>query len=177
MSGLCGVGKTTAVNFLARESRGEVIYFGSTVLNAVRERGLLETSENEQIVRIALRRELGNAYLARIEGERMKDVIASGRDVFVDAVYVGEEFEFLSGLVADTPFFLIGIEAPFALRLERLKHRPVRPLMEPQLRERDAVELRKLNTGEVFAKAAVRILNDGSMEQLEASLSPILKFA
>jgi hypothetical protein len=47
--------------------------------------------------------------------------------------------------------------------------------LESQLRERDAVEMKKLNTGDVFAKAAIRITNDGSMTDFEAAL--ILTFS
>ena len=174
VSGLCGVGKTTAVNHLSQMTGGEVIYFGSTVLRMVRERGLPETSQNEQIVRIALRKEHGDACLAMAEAERMKSILSSGRDVFVDAVYVGEEFRFLSDLMSGVTFFLIGIEAPFGVRLERLKVRAVRPLQEPQLRERDAVEMKKLKTGDVLTKASFRINNEGSMAEFEAALSRAL---
>jgi dephospho-CoA kinase len=172
VSGLCGVGKSTAVSYLARVTGGEVVYFGATVLHVVRERGLPETSANEQIVRIELRDQHGPAYLAMLEGERMKAILVEGRHVFVDAVYGVEEFDYLSWLAAS--FFLIGIEASFDTRLARLGVRVVRPMTEPQLRARDAVDLTQLKGGNVLAKADVRIGNEGSMAEFEGAISRAL---
>jgi len=172
VSGLCGVGKSTAVSYLARVTGGEVVYFGATVLRVVRDRGLPETSASEQIVRIELRDQHGPAYLAMLEAERMKAILAEGRHVFVDAVYGDEEFDYLSRLAAG--FFLIGIEASFGTRLARLDVRTVRPMTGPQLRERDAVDLTRLKTGNVLAKASIRIDNEGSMAMFEDALSRAL---
>src|SRR5262245_28985034 len=172
VSGLCGVGKSTAVRFLAGATGGEVVYFGATVLRVVRERGLPETSASEQIVRIELRDQHGPAYLAMLEAARMKAITADGRHVFVDAVYGREELDYLSQLTAS--FFLIGIDASFDTRLARLSVRAVRPMTEPQLRERDAVDLTRLQTGNVLAKAGIRIDNEGSMAKFEDALSRAL---
>jgi dephospho-CoA kinase len=172
VSGLCGVGKSTAVIYLARVTGGEVVYFGATVLRVVRERGLPETSASEQIVRIELRDQHGPACLAMLEAERMKTILAEGHHVFVDAVYSVEEFDYLSGLAAS--FSLIGIEASFDTRLARLGARAVRPMTEPQLRERDAVELTRLKSGKAIAKANMRIGNEGSMAEFEDALSRAL---
>jgi dephospho-CoA kinase len=172
VSGLCGVGKSTAVSYLAQVTRGEVVYFGTTVLRVVRDRGLPETSASEQIVRLELRDQHGPAYLAMLEAERMRAILAEGRHVLVDAVYGGEEFDYLSRLAAG--FFLIGIEASFGARLARLGVRAVRPMTEPELRERDAVDLIRLKTDNVLAKAGIRIDNEGSMAEFEDALSRAL---
>jgi dephospho-CoA kinase len=173
VSGLCGAGKSTAVNFLAAKTRGEVVYFGATVLRVVQERGLPNSSASEQTVRIQLRDHHGPAYLAVLETERIRTILASGRNVFIDAVYVGDEFDYLSGLSSDLS--LIGIETSFSTRLARLAMRAVRPMTEPQVRARDALELAKLKIGNVAAKANIKIENEGSMEEFEASLVSALQ--
>ena len=165
ISGLSGAGKSTAARILAEATGGEVVYFGATVLRAVRERALPETSASEQIVRIELRDKHGPAYLARLETERIRAVLAERRYVFVDAVYCRDELEYLSGLASE--FYLVGIEASFSTRLARLAVRAVRPMTEPQLRERDVVDLTRLETQNVLAKASVRITNEGSMADYE----------
>ena len=147
-------------------------YFGATVLRVVRERGLPETRASEQEVRIELRNQHGPAYLAMLEAERIKAVLARGRSVFVDAVYCADEFDYLEGLGAD--FFLIGIEASFVVRAARLSVRPVRPMTGPELRERDDVDLTRLRIGSMFSKAGVRITNDGSMTEFESALTRAL---
>jgi hypothetical protein len=108
-----------------------------------------------------------------LEAERMKAILAEGRAVFVDAVYGDEEFDYLSQLTAG--FFLIGIEASFGTRLSRLGVRTVRPMTEPQLRERDAVDLIRLKTGSVLTKAGIRIDNEGSIARFEDALSRALE--
>jgi dephospho-CoA kinase len=169
VSGLCGAGKTTAVSYLAHVTGGEVVYFGATVLSVMRERGLPETSASEQIVRVQLRDQHGPGYLAMLEADRMKTILADGRHVFVDAIYCGEEFDFLSRLGACLS--LIGIEASFSIRLGRLGERALRRMIEPQLRERDAVDLTLLNAGDVLANAGARIINEGSTADFEDALS------
>jgi dephospho-CoA kinase len=172
VSGLCGAGKSTAVRLLAEATCGEVVYFGATVLRAVKERGLPENSASEQIVRIQLRDQHGPAYLAMLEAERIKAVLAERRYVLVDAVYCFDEFEYLSELAAE--FSLIGIEASFSTRLARLSVRAMRPMTEPQLHERDAVDLTRLKTNNVLAKASVLISNEGSMAEFGSVLSRTL---
>jgi dephospho-CoA kinase len=174
VSGLSGVGKTTAVNYCAGVTGGEVIYFGETVIRAVRSLGLEQTSENEQIVRIALRRDHGLACLAKAEAPRMKAILDGGRDIFVDAVYVREELDFLCSLLDGVPCHLMGIEALLPLRLARLKSRATRPMEEPDVLARDAIEMKKLKTGDVLNQVAIRIENNGSMADFESALKTAL---
>jgi dephospho-CoA kinase len=143
-------------------------YFGAAVLRAVSERGLPETSASEQIVRIALRAEYGRAHLAALETERIRAVLAERRYVLVDAIYCRDELEYLSKLTEE--FSLIGIEASFGTRLARLGMRATRPMTEPQLRERDAVDLVRLETDNVLAQADLRISNEGSMAEFQSLL-------
>jgi dephospho-CoA kinase len=174
VAGLCGAGKSTAVAFLAQKTGGEVVYLGGAILRFLRERGLPQTSESEQVARVDLRRQHGPAFLAIAEAEHIRAIVTSGRSVFLDAVYVGEEFEFLSTLAE---FALIGIDVSFVTRLERIRTRPVRPLTETELRARDAIEMTKLNAGAVLAKANFTISNEGSMSAFETELTNILKSA
>jgi dephospho-CoA kinase len=177
VAGLSGAGKTTAVNFLAETSSGEVVYFGDTVLRVVRERGLAQTSESEQIVRIALREQHGPAYLVMKENERIRSLVLQDRPVFIDAIYVAEEYDYLTTLVPEAKLTLIGIQASFETRFERVRTRPVRPLTENQLRERDAVEMKRLNTGGVLDKASLRITNERSMDDFKNDLTNVLRSA
>jgi dephospho-CoA kinase len=175
VAGLCGVGKTTAVNFLAEVSGGEVVYFGNTVLRVVRERGLPETSESEQIVRIDLRKRNGRSYLAILEAERIRAIVSAGRSAFVDAVYTAEEFDYLANLAPGAKFILIGIEVSFTVRLERLQKRPARPLTENQMRARDALEMTTLNTGDILSRAAFRLNNEATMDDFVGVLRDVLE--
>jgi dephospho-CoA kinase len=172
VSGLCGAGKSTAVRILAEATGGELVYFGAAVLREVKVRALPETSASEQIVRIALRDQHGPAYLAVLETERIQVALAERRYVFVDAIYCRDELYYLSGLTAE--FSLVGIEASFPIRLARLGVRAIRPMTEPQLRERDTMDLTRLKIDNVLAKARVRITNEGSMAEFQGVLRRML---
>jgi dephospho-CoA kinase len=100
----------------------------------------------------------------------MKSILAENRPIYVDAVYCAAEFDFLKTLVPGIPFLLIGIEMSLPIRLARLMNRVVRPLSETELRARDAMELTRLNTGEVMTKAAVSITNDGPLAEFQSTL-------
>src|SRR5688572_796719 len=92
VAGLAGAGKTTAVKHFARQTGGDVVYLGDDVINEVLAQGLLPTRENEREVRLRLREQNGPAVLAMRSAERVTALIASGKSVFVDAIFVLEEF-------------------------------------------------------------------------------------
>jgi len=168
-AGLCGAGKSTAVDYLAESAGGQVIYFGATVLRAVADRGLPPGSQSEQAIRIELRKENGPAYLAMQEGKKISELLSKGIPLFIDAIYVIEEFEYLSKLCPAVRANLIAIDTSLENRLSRLKVRSDRPLSEREIRARDAVERQKLKTGNVFSQAH-HISNDGDLEEFHATL-------
>lgn len=177
VSGLCGAGKSTAIEILAKQTGGEIVYFGETVLRAVREQGLPETSANEQLIRVELRRQNGAAYLVKEEAPRIERLLMEGSVILVDAIYADEERGELRVLAPHAEILHIGIEATFRTRLQRLLLRPKRSLSEQDLQTRDAVELTRLRTGNVLDQVQALISNEGSIGDFENALRDVLQIA
>jgi len=170
VTGLAGVGKTTAVKYLSTLTSGRVLYLGQTVLDEVRVRGLPGTRENERQVRIDLRRGKGPAALAIPHVEEVAGYLGNGIPVFVDAIFTPEEFDFLRSRIPDGPARLLAIDASFDIRLTRLASRPERPFNADELRRRDKYELEVLGTSPVIAAAGDTISNEQTFEEFYGRL-------
>lgn len=171
VTGLSGVGKTTAVGYLSDFTGGRGFYLGQTVLNEVAARGLSPTRENERRVRMELRREKGRAALATPYVDEVADCIRTGIPVFIDAIFVLEEFDVLKSRVPDSPVRLVSIHASLGTRQARLAHRSERPFTTDELQKRDKTELEELGTGAVIEAAEHKISNEGTFEEFYSKLA------
>jgi dephospho-CoA kinase len=171
VTGLSGVGKTTAVGYLSNFTCGRGFYLGQTVLNEVVARGLSQTRENERQIRIQLRREKGRAALATPYVDEIAECLGNGIPVFIDAILVPEEFGLLRSSVPNSPARLLAIEASLVTRQARLAHRSERPFTTEELQERDNTELQELGTGDVIAAAEYTISNEQTFEEFYTKLA------
>src|SRR6266850_2261431 len=127
IAGLAGAGKTTAAQYLSEATRGQYIYIGDAVLAEVKARGLAETRENERLVRVEVRQQLGFAAWATRYTGRVSECLANGISVAVDAIFVQTEFDVLKSCAPDGSAHLLAIEASFDVRQARLMMRSDRP--------------------------------------------------
>ena len=175
LSGHAGVGKTTAAKHLSMLAGGRYLYLGQTVLDEVQARGLANTRDNERRVRIDLRREGGPAALAKPHVDRVSECLKNGIPVFVDAIFVREEFEVLASCVPSASSAqLLVIEASFDMRSKRLKDRLERPFNAEELRERDKTERETLGTDAIIAMAKYKILNEKTIDEFYRELAEFL---
>jgi dephospho-CoA kinase len=171
ITGLAGAGKTTAVKYLSTLTSGRALYFGQTVLDEVRARGLPETRESERQVRIDLRREKGPGALAIPYVDEVARCIANRVPVFVDAIFIRDEFDLLTSRVPAGAAELLAIEASFAVRQIRLGLRPERKFSPEELQKRDDTELKELRTDAVIAAADYKISNEQTFEEFYRRLA------
>ena len=169
-SGLCGVGKTLATRYFEKIWGFERVYFGQAVLDEVASRGLPPTPENEKKVRLAMRAELGPAFLVIRSAEDIKKIADSGRNITIDAIYTMDEYDHLCLLLPGTPIALLAIRASFQTRCARLVARPERPLQIADIRSRDETEKKELDIQRVMTGAAKRIINNGTLEEFKKKL-------
>ncbi len=174
VAGLTGAGKTTGLKFLALSCGGSIVYLGSFVLDEVRRRGLAVNPENERTVRAELRA-CGPATFAELATSRVLALLGTGMPVLVDAIFAPAEYHHLQREVAPYPSFLLGIEASFEVRCERLARRLDRPAGERQVRKRDQFELQNLKTGDVLKMASHTIVNEGTNSEFEDELTSFLR--
>ncbi len=171
VTGLAGVGKTTAAEYLSKFTDGRYFYLGQTVLNEVVARGLSQTRENERRVRIELRGEKGLAAFVMPYVDEIADCLSNDVPVFIDAIFVQAEFDLLRSSVPNCPARLLAIDAPLVTRQARLAQRSERPFTTDELQKRDSTELQELGTGAVIAAAEHRISNEQTFDVFYAKLA------
>jgi dephospho-CoA kinase len=172
--GYSGSGKTTAVDYLVEQTRGERIYLGDIVLRQVRERGLPEGPESERKVRLDLRAEKGPAALAHLYADDLVKHLENGVPVFIDAIFTSEELKFLRSRVPTYPARLLAINASFDVRSSRVANRGKRPLTPDELLKRDDTERNELKTNAVIAGADYKISNEQTFEDFYSELADFL---
>jgi dephospho-CoA kinase len=176
LAGRSGVGKTTAVEELYRIGVGEKFYLGEAVIADVRSRGLSPGPESEQLVRSDLRRQLGHGAFALRAAPSLKECLARGVNVLVDAVFTLEEYEVLKRTCDNSStVVLIAVEASFETRIGRLLKRVERPLTREQLKARDDFENSALHIGSVIDSAHWRIANEGTKEDFLIEVARLCK--
>ena len=170
VTGLAGVGKTTAAKYLSNSTGGRYFYLGQTVLDEVRLRGLPETPESERQVRIDLRTKNGPEALVLPYLDEVAERLGNGIPVFVDAIFNQEELNLLRSRVPTGQARLLAIDASFDIRLTRLVSRPERPFNTDELRKRDKYEQEVLGTSSVIASADGTISNERTFKEFYARL-------
>lgn len=167
--GMCGAGKSEVTSFF--ETRGyHKIYFGDITMMELKNRGLAVNANNEKLVREDLREKYGKASYAIKVAEQIK---AQQREHYVlDGLYSWSEYQHLHGEYGDQ-LQIVAVIANDAIRKARLKNRPVRPLTVHEVDKRDIAEIENLEKGGPIAKADYYILNNGTVEQLQAQCQAI----
>jgi dCMP deaminase len=175
LSGLNGAGKGEVVRFL--EARSFSAYSLSDVIrDELRARGVAETRERMIEAGTEIRARSGPGGLAL----RLVERIAKDQNAVIDSIRHPAEVEVLRG--RSPAFRLIWVDAPEALRLERLRARK-RGGDPVTLEELRRLESRELGSDDPAAQqllavrelADFRIANDGELAALHARIQEVLE--
>ncbi len=171
--GMPGAGKSTGVDHLTSKSLPKV-YFGGVTLDEMQKRGLPVNEENDKFVREDIRAKEGKDAYAKRMVAQIKTFFEEGHDTVVaDGLYSWSEYKVFKHEFGDDAL-IIAIAAARHLRHERLANRPVRPLTEEQVTTREYAEIENIEKGGPIANADYTILNDGTAEEMIASLESVL---
>ncbi len=165
--GMCGSGKSEAVKFFV-ESGYRRVYFGEVVMNEMKRLGLEVNEANERATRENLRREFGMGAMA-VKSLPVIEEFMKHSNVVIESLYSWEEFKILKDKFGES-FKLITIYTTKDLRYERLLKRPFRPLTNEESKSRDISEIEKLDKGGPIAYTDYLIMNDGSLDEMNAEL-------
>lgn len=171
--GLPGSGKGEAAT-VAREEGIPVVTMGDVIREACRDRGLdPETHHGE--VATALREENGPAAIAERSLPLIRDALTDADAVVVDGLRSPVEVEAFESEL-DESVLIVSIEAPFAVRAERLgeRGRDDTDADTEALKERERREL-GFGMGEVMDDADVVIRNAGSVETFRDRIRTLLQ--
>lgn len=174
--GMPGAGKSTGVDHLTEQGLPKV-YFGGITLEEMKNRGLDVTPENEQFVREDIRKKEGKGAYARRIVHQIKGLFDEGHEnVVADGLYSWSEYKIFKEEFGDDAV-IIAIAAARQQRHRRLTNRPVRPLSEEEVTQREYAEIENIEKGGPIANADYTIVNDGTPKELIEQLDGILRQA
>jgi dephospho-CoA kinase len=170
--GMPGAGKSEA-SAVAREMGMPVVIMGDVLRDEVRERGLPPTDENIGGVASQLRKDEGMDAIAKRCIPKIEALNA--RVVVVDGIRGIAEVETFKKAFGDD-FTLVKIDAPFELRLDRLRKRaPSDDAGTPEwLKQRDKREL-SWGMGKAIDVAEKSVTNLDPIERFKAEIRSILR--
>jgi dephospho-CoA kinase len=173
--GMCGSGKTEAVEYLQKKYKWPKVYLGAVVLNNVTDMGLELNQKNEKPVREQLRKEFGMGACASLSLPKIQNELKNNDAVLIESLYSWDEYKILKNKYADN-LFTIAIYAPTAVRLERLKKRKIRPIKSyKEIKNRDWTEIEGTDKGGPIAIADFTIINEGSKKTLHINIDKTIK--
>ena len=126
--GMCGSGKSTAVDYLTERGVPKV-YFGGVIYKAMEEAGIprTEDGESEKKFREEIRKKEGKDFVVKRAIQEAKKLIEAGQKrVVLDGVYSWTEYKILRK-EWPTEMTVVAIVVPKALRRKRVAERPDRP--------------------------------------------------
>ena len=173
--GMCGSGKSTAIEYLI-EKKIPKIYFGGIIYKAMAEAGIerTEDGESEKKFREEIRAKEGKDFVVNRAVVEAKKLIEAGQKrIVLDGLYSWTEYKILRKEFP-TEMTVIAIVVPKALRRKRLAERPDRPFDAQAAAERDRSEIENLEKGGPIAIADYYLDNSGTVEDLRANLIKLL---
>lgn len=171
--GMCGSGKTVAINYMKNRYSFETIYFGGVVLDNMRLNNIEINTDNERIMREDLREKHGMAAIAILSASSIDTKLKDNNVIAVDGLYSYSEYLFLKEKFGTV--ILIAIHANKNVRIERLCERKLRPLTIDEIFKRDHLEIINLEKGGPIAIADFHIVNNGNENRLFEKIDVVIK--
>lgn len=172
--GMCGSGKSTAIDYLT-ERKIPKIYFGGVILKGMEEAGLEDTPENEKKFREEIREKEGKDFVVNRVVKEAKNLIDAGQKrIVLDGLYSWTEYKILRKEFP-TEMTVVAIVVPKALRRKRLAERPVRPFNAQEAAERDKTEIENLEKGGPIAIADYYIDNSADIKTFHDNFAELCK--
>lgn len=160
--GLPGSGKSEAAN-VARKMNIPVVATGDIVYEECRRRGLDPEVHHGEVAK-SLLEEGGPTAIAERALPAVRNKLEDNEKVLIEGIRSDTVTEFFREEFRDE-FTLISIEAPFEVRIDRIKDRDDSQFENREtLRERDERE-RSFGIGEAMQDAEIRIENTGTIDE------------
>ena len=174
--GMCGSGKSTAIEYLTERGIPKV-YFGGVIYKAMEEAGIARTEdgESEKRFREEIRKKEGKDFVVLRAIKEAKKLIEAGqKHIVLDGLYSWTEYKILRK-EWPTEMTVVAIIVPKALRRKRVAERPDRPFDAQAIAERDRSEIENLEKGGPIAIADYYIDNSGTIEEFHERFGKLMK--
>jgi len=169
--GLAGSGKGEFAE-VAREAGVPVVTMGDVIRAECRDRGLDPADHHGEVAR-ALRAENGPAAIAERSLPLIREALEESDVVLVDGLRSDAEVDAFEDAFGDA-FSLVSVEAPYAVREERITDRGRDNTERETLAERDAREL-GFGMGRAMDRADLVVENVDSLERLRERARTVIE--
>ena len=174
--GMSGSGKSVVVDHLTNLGYPKV-YFGGMIYKEMQKRGIERTpdGESEKHFREMIRETEGKDWVVRQVIDEAKSLISAGQKrVVLDGLYTWTEYKILKKEFPGQ-MSVLAVVVDKSIRHKRVSKRPERPFNAEEIQERDRSEIENLEKGGPIAMADYYLLNNSSVEDLEAGVDEVLK--
>ena len=174
--GMSGSGKSVVVDHLTDLGFPKV-YFGGMIYKEMQKRGIERTpdGESEKHFREMIRETEGKDWVVRQVIEEAKNLISAGQKrVVLDGLYTWTEYKILKKEFPGQ-MSVLAVVVDKSVRHKRVSQRPERPFNTEEIQERDRSEIENLEKGGPIAMADYYLLNNSSVEELQAGVDEVLK--
>ncbi len=174
--GMSGSGKSVVVDHLT-DLGFPKIYFGGMIYKEMEKRGIERTpdGESEKNFREMIRETEGKDWVVRQVIEEAKGLIEAGQKrVVLDGLYTWTEYKILKKEFPGQ-MSVLAVVVDKAIRHKRVSKRTERPFNAEEIQERDRSEIENLEKGGPIAMADYYLLNNSSVEELQAGVDEVLK--
>lgn len=169
--GMCGSGKTIAVEFFEKQGY-EKVYFGGVIYDKMKEANIEITPDSQRVFRENLRQQYGMGVVAKILLPQIKKLQETS-NVVLDGLYSWEEYKILKEECKEMK--MLAIVTDKSLRYERIANRKDRPFTKEQAEERDRSEIENIGKAGPIAFADMYILNNGDENAYQKDLQKVVK--
>ena len=169
LTGLPGSGKTEVAKILEKEGF-KIFSMGDVVRNEAKKRGLALKRENLEKIAIEIRKKEGKDVIARRIIEKIENT--SYEKICIDGIRSVDEINAFKKAFRN--FKLIAIICSYEKRMKRLRKRARCDDDLEKLREREEHE-RILGIDKAIEMADAKIINEGSIEELEEKVKVMLQ--
>lgn len=171
--GLAGSGKTTVIDHLTEKGYPKV-YFGSIIMDALKAAGLEPTRENQLAMRAKLQNDLGEEAVTQRVIDQVRHLAEAGQHVIVlDGPGTWGAYRMVKHAFPGE-LTIVALLTSRHHRHHRLVIRTHDPLTEDESTERDLDEIEVLGKGNVIAMADYFVTNDGTPDELLATVDQLL---
>lgn len=169
--GMCGAGKSEVTNMVLKAGFQRV-YFGDVTFDEIKRRGLERSWETEKMIREEFRASGDMGIYAKLNAPKIAELYKKG-NVCIESLYSWSEYKYLKEIYGDN-FYLIAVVTNRKIRENRLKNRPVRPMTEEDVKNRDYSEIENIEKGGPIGRADYYIINNCGWLNLKLQTKKII---
>lgn len=174
--GMPGSGASTANQYISSKGYPRV-HFGGVIYDAMTEKGVEITAENQTRFRSEIRRSEGDDFVAKKIIEQINDLKSAGQHhIVADGLYSWTEYKMMKRAFPGE-LIVIAVLASRSTRHRRLSKRPLKPFTSEEAKKRDWDEIENIQKGGPIAVADFYIINESNIDDFTKNVEEVIQQA